>query len=122
MYIGSFFTSFANFSEFDVGNMISFQIKVFDGNIKQAKLARYFIKVTARPTLRKNCKNVSFFNNKNTIKNHVIKKYKKPNIKNVKTRFFDALKKNILLHLQASNGYHIIIITNFATAALIFLS
>ena len=55
MYIGSFFTSFANFSEFDVGNMISFQIKVFDGNIKQAKLARYFIKVTARPTLRKKC-------------------------------------------------------------------
>ena len=36
--------------------------------------------------------------------------------------FMHALKKNILPHLQASNGYHIIIINNFAIAALIFLS
>ena len=28
--------------------------------------------------------------------------------------FIHALKKNILPHLQASNGYHIIIINNFA--------
>ena len=33
------------------GNVILFQIKVFAGNIKETTLAKYFIKVTARPSL-----------------------------------------------------------------------
>ena len=37
----------AKFSEFNAGNVILFQIKVFGGNIKETTLARYFIKVTA---------------------------------------------------------------------------
>ena len=34
--------------EFDIRNMISFQIKVFGRNIKETTPDRYFIKVTAR--------------------------------------------------------------------------
>ena len=33
------------------GNVILFKIKVFSRNIKETTLARYFIKVTARPSL-----------------------------------------------------------------------
>ena len=36
------------FSDFDVGNVILFQIKVFGKYNKETTLARYFIKVTAR--------------------------------------------------------------------------
>ena len=43
-------TSSAKFSEFDSGNMILFQIKIYGRNIKETTLARYFIKVTARPS------------------------------------------------------------------------
>ena len=46
----SFTTSSARFSEFDAGNVILFQIKVFARNIKGTTLARYFIKVTTRPS------------------------------------------------------------------------
>ena len=46
----SFNTSSSRFSKFDTGNVILFQIKVFARNIKKTVLARYFIKVTARPS------------------------------------------------------------------------
>ena len=52
LFINSFFTSPAKFSELDAGNVILFQIKVFCRNIKETTLARHFIKVTARPSLR----------------------------------------------------------------------
>ena len=48
LFIGSFTTSSARFSEFDTGSIILFQIKVFARNIKETTLARYFIKVNAR--------------------------------------------------------------------------
>ena len=41
------------FNKFDVGKLILFQIKVFTRNIKETTLARYFIKVTARPSFRR---------------------------------------------------------------------
>ena len=50
LFIGSFSTSCARFSEFYAGNVILFQIKVNARNIKEINLARYFIKVTARPS------------------------------------------------------------------------
>ena len=40
--------SSVRFSEFDAGNVISFQTKVFGRNIKETTLVRYFIEVTAR--------------------------------------------------------------------------
>ena len=43
-------TSSVSFSEFDSRNTILFQIKVFGRNIKETTLARYFIKVTGRPS------------------------------------------------------------------------
>ena len=43
-------TSSARFSEFHVGNVILLQVEVFVGNIKKTTLARYFIKVFARPS------------------------------------------------------------------------
>ena len=46
LFISSFFISSANFSKFDAGNVILFQIKVFGRNIKETTLARYLIKVT----------------------------------------------------------------------------
>ena len=45
LFIRSFTTSSARFSEFDDGNMILFQIKFFGRNIKETALARCFIKV-----------------------------------------------------------------------------
>ena len=51
LFLGSFTTSSARFSEFDVGSVILFQVKVFSRNIKKTTLARYFIKVTVRPGL-----------------------------------------------------------------------
>ena len=48
--LSSFTTSSARYSEFDARNVILFQFKVFDRNIKETMLARYFIKVTARPS------------------------------------------------------------------------
>ena len=48
--MGSFTTSCAKLRKFDAGNVILFQIKVFGRNIKETKLARYFIKLTARPS------------------------------------------------------------------------
>ena len=51
--IGSFSTSSARFIKFNVGKLILFQIKVFARNIKKTTLARYFIKVTVRPGLRR---------------------------------------------------------------------
>ena len=48
--MGSFTTSCARFNEFYAGNVILFQIKVNARNIKETTLARYFIKVTARPS------------------------------------------------------------------------
>ena len=38
-------------SQFNAGNMILFQIKVFARNKKETTLARYFIKVTAHPSV-----------------------------------------------------------------------
>ena len=49
LFISSFFTSSVKFSEFDAGNVILFQIKVFSRNIKETMLW-YFIKVNARPS------------------------------------------------------------------------
>ena len=48
--IGSFTTCPARLNDFDAGNVILFQIEVFARNIKETTLARYFIKVTARPS------------------------------------------------------------------------
>ena len=50
LFIGSVSTSSAKFSEFDAGSVILFQNKVLVRNIKETTLARYFIKVTARPS------------------------------------------------------------------------
>ena len=43
-------TSSARFSEFDPGDVILFQIKVFARNIKETMPANYFIKITAHPS------------------------------------------------------------------------
>ena len=51
LFGSSFTSSSAGFSEFDNQNVLLFQIKVFSRKIKEIKLARYFIKVTARPSL-----------------------------------------------------------------------
>ena len=48
-FISSLTTSSARFRKFDDGNVTSFQIKVFGRIVKETTLARYFIKVTARP-------------------------------------------------------------------------
>ena len=48
--LSSLTTSSSRFSEFDIRNVILFQIKVFGRNIKETTLARCFIKVTARPS------------------------------------------------------------------------
>ena len=50
LFVGSFTTICARFCEFDVGNVILFQIKVSGRNIKETALATYFVKVTARPS------------------------------------------------------------------------
>ena len=50
--MSSFFTSSAKFSEFDAGNVILFQIKVFSRNMKETTLARFFKKVTARTNFK----------------------------------------------------------------------
>ena len=44
------FYQLCNIQQFDAGNVILFQIKVFGRNIKETKLARYLKKVTARPS------------------------------------------------------------------------
>ena len=44
---------FWRFIKFNVGKLILFQIKVFARNIKETTPARYFIKVTARPSFRR---------------------------------------------------------------------
>ena len=49
-FVRSFTISSARFNEFDSRNVILFQIKVFGSNIKETTLARYFIKVAARPS------------------------------------------------------------------------
>ena len=49
-FIGSFTISSASFSEFDAGNVILYQITVFDRNIKETTLSSYFRKVTTRPS------------------------------------------------------------------------
>ena len=51
LFISSFSTNFAKFSKFDAGNVILFPIKVFGRNILQTTPARYYIKVTVRPSL-----------------------------------------------------------------------
>ena len=43
-------TSSAKFNKFDARNVILFQIKLLVRNIKETMLARYFIKVTTRPS------------------------------------------------------------------------
>ena len=50
LLVSSFTTSSARFTECDSKNVIFFQIKVFDRNIKETTLARYFIRLTARPS------------------------------------------------------------------------
>ena len=45
----SFSASLTKLTKFDAGNVFLFQIKVFARNTKETTLARYFIKVTARP-------------------------------------------------------------------------
>ena len=47
--MSSFSTSSAKFSKFDAGKVISSQIKVFGGNIKETTPAKCLIKVTVRP-------------------------------------------------------------------------
>ena len=49
LFVSSFTTSSARFSEFDSGNVILFQDKVFGRNIKDTTPARYFVKETAFP-------------------------------------------------------------------------
>ena len=51
LFICLFFIGSGRFSEFDAGNVVLIQIEVSDRNIKVATLARYFIKVTVRPSL-----------------------------------------------------------------------
>ena len=50
LLISPFSTSPTKSSEFDVVNMMLFQVKVFDRKIKETTLAKYFIKVTVRPS------------------------------------------------------------------------
>ena len=50
LFVSSFTTSSTRFSKFGIHNLIFFQIKVFGRNITDTSLARYFIKVTARPS------------------------------------------------------------------------
>ena len=50
--MNSFSTSSAKFSEFDAGNVILFQIKVFGRNIKETTLAKYFLKLTVWPSFK----------------------------------------------------------------------
>ena len=50
LFISLFTTSSGRFNKFNAGNVILFQIKLFDRNIKETMLERYFIKVTARPS------------------------------------------------------------------------
>ena len=50
LFISLFSTSSAKLNEFDSGNVIFFQIKVFGRNIKETTLPRCFVKVTARPS------------------------------------------------------------------------
>ena len=50
--ISLFTTSAARFNEFDARNVVLFQIKVFGRHIKEAMLARYFRKITVRPSSR----------------------------------------------------------------------
>ena len=52
LFVSSFTTNSTRFSNFDIRNMILFQMKVFGRNIKETTLARYFIKVTARPSFK----------------------------------------------------------------------
>ena len=52
LFISSFSSSSSKFSNFDAGNVILFQIKIFGSNIKETAAVRFFIKVTARPSLR----------------------------------------------------------------------
>ena len=48
--MSSFSISSVKFSQFDAGNVILLKIKVFGRNIKETSPARYFLKVTARPS------------------------------------------------------------------------
>ena len=50
VFISSFTTSSARFSEFDAGNVVLSRINLLARNIKEIALANYFIKVTARPS------------------------------------------------------------------------
>ena len=50
LFVGSFTTSSARFSELDARNVILLQIKAFVRNIKETMLARCFIKVTVHPS------------------------------------------------------------------------
>ena len=49
-FLKSFTASSERFSEFDAGNVILFQIKIFGKKIKEAYLVMYFIKITAYPS------------------------------------------------------------------------
>ena len=48
LFVNSFTTSSARFSESDIRNVILFQIKIFGRNIKDTTLASYLIKVIER--------------------------------------------------------------------------
>ena len=48
LFVNSFTTSSARFSESDIRNVILFQIKIFGRNIKDTTLASDLIKVTER--------------------------------------------------------------------------
>ena len=52
LFVSSFTTNSTRFSNFDIRNMILFQMKVFGRNIKETTLSRYFIKVTGRPSFK----------------------------------------------------------------------
>ena len=49
LFVSSFTSSSAGFSEFDSWNVILFQIKDFVRNIKETALVKYFTKVIASP-------------------------------------------------------------------------
>ena len=62
-FVSSFSTSATKFSELDAGIKILFQIKLFSRNTKEATLARYFIKLTTRPSFPR----LRFIRRKNRI-------------------------------------------------------
>ena len=113
LFVSSFTTSSARFSEFDSRNVILFQIKVFGRYIKETTLIRYFIKVTARPSFTR-LKVIRWIN-----RVHEISKWKISYENSVISRSYSnllALTRSVS-HKEMS---YIIEIINFAKESLIF--